>query len=80
MVHDSERPDQLFHREEGVTQGDPLAMISYGIGVLPLTRELRDAHPRVPQPCYFYDVGEGGIFGNILVHLRYIHGRGPAWG
>ena len=35
----------FLHSKEGVTQGDPLAMIAYGIGVLPLIRELREAHP-----------------------------------
>ena len=27
--------------KEGVTQGDPLAMLIYGIGVLPLTQKLK---------------------------------------
>ena len=27
--------------KEGVTQGDPLAMVVYGVGVLPLTRKLK---------------------------------------
>ena len=29
--------------EEGVTQGDPLSMVLYGIGMLPLTRKLKEA-------------------------------------
>ena len=39
----------LLHSKEGVTQGGSLAMITYGIGVLPLIRELRDTHTRVTQ-------------------------------
>ena len=40
----------FLHSKEGVTQGDPLTMIAYRIGVLPLIRELRNAHPRFTQP------------------------------
>ena len=34
----------FLHSKEGVTQGDPLATIAYGIGVLPLIRVLRLDH------------------------------------
>ena len=50
----------FLHSKEGVTQGDPLAMISYGIGVLLLIRYLRRAHPCVTQPWYDDDAGAGG--------------------
>ena len=35
----------FLHSKEGVTQEDPLALIAYGIGVLPLIRELWGSHP-----------------------------------
>ena len=37
----------FLHSKEAVTQGDPLVMITYGIGVLPLIRDLWGAHPRM---------------------------------
>ena len=52
-------------------------MISYGIGVLPLIRELRNAHPRVNQPWYADDVGAGGTFQQILEHFWVLQARGP---
>ena len=52
----------LLHIKEGVTQGDPLAMIVYGIGILPLIRELRSTHPHVLQPWYTENAGKGGMF------------------
>ena len=41
-------------------------MIAYGIGVLPLIRELWNAHPRVTQPWYADDAGAGEKFPNIM--------------
>ena len=70
VVCDTEDGSYHFlYRKEGVNQGDPLAMITYGIGVLPLIRELQDAQPRITQTWYAGDVGEGVSFGNILDHL-----------
>ena len=55
-------------------------MIEYGIGVLPLIRELRDAHPRVTQPWYADDAGARGTFQQVQAHFWYLQARGPAWG
>ena len=73
-------PGQFLHSKEGVTQGDPLAMIAYGTGVLPLIRELGNAHPRVTQSWYAEDVAAGGTFQQVQEHFRYLQARGPARG
>jgi hypothetical protein len=41
---------------EGVTQGDPLAMILCGVALLPLSESLREAEETVLQPWYADDV------------------------
>ena len=70
MVRDiGDRSGHFLHRKEGVTQGEPLAMITYGKGVLPLIRELWDAHPRVTQPWYADDAGEGEAFKELQAHF-----------
>ena len=38
---------QFLHSKEAVNQGDPLAMIAYGIRVLPLFMDLQGSHPHV---------------------------------
>ena len=70
----------FLHSKEGVTQGDPLAMIAYGIGVLHLIRVLRADHPQVSQPWYADDAGAGGKFGDIMAHFRDLQLKGPARG
>ena len=67
----------FLHSNEIMTQGDPLATIAYGIGVLPLIRELWDTPPRFTQPWYAGDTGAGGKFGNILDHFKDMHKKGP---
>ena len=39
--------DNTPHIREGVTQGVPLGMVTYSIGVLPLTKRLKLAHTDV---------------------------------
>ena len=70
----------FLHSKEGMTQGDPLAMITYGIGVLPLIRVLRTDHPQVSQPWYADDAGAGGKFGVVMPHFRDLQLKGPAQG
>ena len=69
-----------MNSKKDVTQGDPLAMIAYGIGVIPPIQELWYAHPHVTQPCYSYDAGVGVSFGKILVHLENLKVRGSPRG
>ena len=81
VVRDTgDRSGHLFHFKEGVTQGGGLAMIAYGIGVLPIIRGLRVAHPRVTQLWYADDAGEGVKFEYILAHLWDLQARGPPRG
>ena len=40
-----------------MTQGDTLAMSTYGIGVLPLIKQLKAEYPDVTQPWYADNVG-----------------------
>ena len=55
-------------------------MITYGIGVLPLIQELREAHPCVTHPWYAADAGAGGTFVDVQAHFQYLQARGPARG
>jgi hypothetical protein len=50
----------LIFSKEGVTQGDPLSIFGYGIGILSLIRRLKIEIPAVKQPWYANDAGAGG--------------------
>ena len=52
----------FIHSKEGVTHRDPLAMIVYGIGILPLINNLKREIPDVTQPCYADNSGALGTF------------------
>ncbi len=65
---------------EGVTQGDPLAMVGYGVGVLPLIRKLKAEFPTVSQPWYADDAGAGAKFTDILAFFKRLKELGPQYG
>ena len=80
VVRDLEGSDNFLYSTEGVTQGDPLAMIDYGVGLLLLIREFRYVYPCVTHPWYAYKAGAGGSFCDILAHLQDLQGRGSPRG
>ena len=69
----------FLHRKEGVNQGDPLAMVTYGLGIPPLIQNLQTAQPRVTQPWYTNDAGAGGNCADIRRHLDGLMVREPLW-
>eukprot|EP00978_Attheya_sp_CCMP212_P013894 scaffold35059_cov31-Attheya_sp.AAC.1 len=65
---------------EGATQGDPLAMFIYGMGLLPLIRRLKSEVENVSQPWYADDAGAGGKFDRITVSFEKLEEYGPKYG
>ena len=55
----------FLHSREGVTQGDPLVMIAYGIGIIPLINNLKRGIPDVTQPWYTEDARALGTLPRI---------------
>jgi hypothetical protein len=70
----------LIFSKEGVTQGDPLSMFGYGIGILPLIRRLKIEFPAVKQPWYADDAGAGGSFTDLRQFFLRLQEIGPAYG
>ena len=65
-------PSRLFVGEgvevpsaEGTTQGDPLAMPGYGIGILPLLVTLKTDNAEIKHVAYADDIGGGSKLGNV---------------
>ena len=67
---------QFLHSNKAVTQGDPLEMISYGIGILPLITNLKQEIPEVTQPWYADDAGALGAFTRIGTNFNLITRQG----
>ena len=57
---------------EGVTQGGPLAMVTYFIGVIPLIKLLKEAYTNVIQSWYSDDTGELGTLNKIGLYFNLL--------
>jgi hypothetical protein len=80
-VNRSAKGTGLFlHSKEGVTQGDPISMVAYGILLLPLIRTLKSEIPEVNQPWYADDAGAGGTSKGIRRYFEALQEKGPCRG
>jgi hypothetical protein len=70
----------VINSEEGITQGDPLAMLLYGTALLPLVERLRQAVPTVTQPWYADDAAMSGPCSEIARAMALLETLGPARG
>ena len=75
---------RFLNIREGVTQGYPLAMltamVAYGIGVLPLIKQLKAEYPDITYPCYADDTGSLGTFVNAELYFNLLKRFGPGRG
>ena len=70
-----ELPVTILSRE-GVTQGDPLLMVLYGITFIPLAEELRAADPGLLSPFYADDGAFDGSERHSAQLLKLLMKRG----
>ena len=70
----------ILHSREVMTQGVPLAMIAYGIGILPLIKNTKQEMPDVTQPYYSEDSGDLGMFVRLETYFDSLTRQGPGWG
>ena len=60
VVRQTDSECTILHSREGVTQGDPLSMVLYGLAMVPLSKFLRKEVPSVIQPWYADDCAMAG--------------------
>jgi hypothetical protein len=65
--------------KEGVTQGDPLSMSGYRIGILPLIRKLKIESRAVKQPWYANDADAAGCFTDLQKFFLRLQEIGSAY-
>jgi len=80
VIRGSNGTGVFLFSKEGSTQGDPLSMIVYGIGTLPLVRQLKQEFPAVEQTWYADDGGAGGRFDSIRKQFTRLQEIGPNFG
>ena len=70
----------LVFSQEGVTQGDPLAMVSYGVGILVLIRHLKAKVHTLHQSWYADDASAAGRLELIAEYFEELMAIGPSIG
>eukprot|EP00978_Attheya_sp_CCMP212_P026640 scaffold88094_cov52-Attheya_sp.AAC.2 len=68
------------HSKEGVTQGDPLFMCIYGMGLLPLIWKLKSEIEHISQSWDADDTSAGGKFDPIADYFKKLQEYVPKYG
>ena len=63
-----------------MTQEGPLAMVAYGIGILPLINNIKKEIPDITQPWYADDDRDLGTFKRLETYFDLLTRQGPGWG
>jgi hypothetical protein len=74
-----EGTEKILFSQEGVTQGDPLSMLLYGVATLPLIDALK-SHKEVIQNWYADDASAIGDLESVRQWLFELIHRGPNFG
>jgi hypothetical protein len=80
MVRGQDGSGLMIFSKEGVTQGCPLAMVAYGVGVLPLIRNLKERFPKLYQSWYADDASAAGTLKLIKEFFEELVQVGPKYG
>ena len=60
--------------------GHPLAMVAYGIEILPLIKHLKSTYPDVMQPWYVDNAGALGMFDHLEKYFKALRRNGSEQG
>ena len=69
---------ELLFSSEGTTQGDPLALLLYGVSLMPLIESLKDRDTYL-QTWYADDSGALGALENLVEWLSSLTENGPKY-
>ena len=80
IIRDDGKPANILLSREGVTQGDPLSMILYGVALAPLIRLLKTEVPTVVQGWYADDGGMAGMGRQVKRSIELLLRHGEQFG
>jgi len=70
----------FFTVMKGVTQGDPVAMVAYGLSTLPLIHQLKTEFPELQHAWYADDSAVAGSWTHISHHFHHLQQLGSTNG
>ena len=72
--------EEILLSREGVTQGDPLAMAIYAVGIMPLVWKLQDGSENRHQVWFADDASANGSLNSLKSWWNMITEEGPSYG